>query len=72
MQMRVMQHLLIPGVKHSQESEVRTQPAFVARNGEQRFRNTAEQEIVDPLSVLKNQRRKAARNGEDNMAVGNG
>lgn len=72
MQMRVMQHLLIPGVKHSQESEVCSQPAFVACNREQRLRDTAEQERVHPLGVLKNQRREAARKREDNMAVGNG
>jgi len=35
MQMRVMQHFLIPGMEHGQESEIHTEPALIPRNREQ-------------------------------------
>src|ERR1700731_1933432 len=70
--MRVMQHFLIPGMKHGQESEVRAEPAFVAGDGKQCFRNAAEQQIVDQPLVLQDQWRQRARECEYNVAIRNG
>src|SRR5260370_218687 len=70
--MWVRQHSLIPGMEHSEEPEVRTEPALVAGDSKECFRNAAEQQVVDQLRVLLDQRRKCAGQREDNVAVRNG
>jgi hypothetical protein len=69
---RVRQHLLTPGMEHSQKAEVRSEPARVTGNREQGLRDTAKQDGVHPLRVLEHQWRETAGKGEHDMAVGNG
>ena len=69
--MWMMQHLLTPGMEHSQKAEVRSESARVSGNREQGLRDTAKQDGVDQLRVLEHQRREAARKREHDMAIGN-
>ena len=72
MQVRVVQHFLIPGVEYSEKTDVCTETARIGGNGEQRFGNRAEQDAVKHAWILERKKRKLLRKGEDDMAVGNG
>ena len=58
--MRVLQELLIPCVKYSEEAEPGAQMARVGSNAKQRFRNSSEQNAVNDSPVLKCQIRQLA------------
>jgi len=69
---RVLLQLLVPSVKDTEEADLASQMAGIARHFQQRFRTGPEQEIVDDLLVLQGQRGEPTRNSEDDMDVGGG
>ncbi len=46
----MVQQLLIPGMEHGEKSELGAQMAGIGGNGEQRFRNGLEQDVVDEFA----------------------
>ena len=61
MDMRVKFELLIPGVQHAEEADLRTEMLGIASDFEKRFRTGAKQKIVDHLLVLQRQRGQMTR-----------
>ena len=52
MQMRMVQQILPPGVENGEEADFGAQMFGVAREGEQGFRSSAKENIVNRLLVL--------------------
>src|SRR6266704_6478447 len=52
MDMRVKTKLLIPGMQHAEEADLRAEMFGIASNFEKRFRTGAKQKIVNDLLVL--------------------
>ena len=69
MDMRMKFELLIPGVQHAEEADLRTEMFGITCDFQKRFRTGAKQEIVDDLLILQGQWRQLARQGEDHMHV---
>jgi len=55
MDMQVMLELLIPGMQHTEEADLRAEMFGVAGDFEKGFRAGTKQEIVDDLLVLQRQ-----------------
>ena len=70
--MRMMQKILAPGMKHTQEADLGAEMLCVRRDLQQSGGTGAEQEVVDDLLVLESQPREFMRNGEDHMEVADG
>ena len=68
----MVQHLLIPGMKHGEKSELGAQMAGIGGNGEQRFRNGPEQDVVDDSPILKRQVRQFAGKRKHNVGIRHG
>ena len=68
--MGMVQQLLIPGVEHGQEAEVRSESARVGGDGQQRLRNSAEEDAVNQALILQRQGGKLLRQGENGVAIG--
>lgn len=71
MQVRMMKHLLTPGVQYRQKSDVRPEMTRVRRDRKQRFRHGAEERVVNQTRILKRQCGQLLRQGEDDVAVWN-
>lgn len=69
--MRVMLQLLRPGVKHVEESDVRSQEFGIAGNLSQCLSAETQQHRVDELLVLQCKLRKKPRHCKDDVRVGN-
>jgi hypothetical protein len=69
---RVLQKILAPSMKHTQEADLGAQMLCVRRDLQQSGGTVAKQEVVDDLLVLKSQPREFMRNGEDHMEVADG
>jgi hypothetical protein len=52
MDMGMEPELLIPGMQHGEEADVRSEVSRIASNFEKSFRTGAEQQIVDDFLVL--------------------
>jgi len=61
MHMRVMFELLIPGVQHAEETDIRAEMLGIASNFEECFRTGSEQQIVHELLILQGQWRQPTR-----------
>jgi hypothetical protein len=72
MQVRVVQHSLIPGMEYGEKPDVGSEPARVGGNSEQRFGDGTEEHAVDDTLILKSQLRNSLRQGEHHVAVRNG
>jgi hypothetical protein len=70
--MRMMQKILAPGMKHTQEADLGAEMLCVRRDLQQSGGTGAEQEVVDDLLVVESQPREFMRNGEDHMEVADG
>ena len=70
MDVRMKSELLIPGVQHAEEADLRTEVFWITCDLQKRFRTGAKQEIVDELFILQGEWRQLARKSEDNMHVG--
>jgi len=70
--MRMMQKILAPSMKHSQEADLGAETLCVRRDLQQSGGTGAEQEVVDDLLVVESQPREFMRNGEDHMEVADG
>ncbi len=69
MYMRVKFEFLTPGMQHVEEADLYAKMFGIAGNFEECFCTGAEQEIVEDLLVLQNQRSQMTRKREDNMDV---
>jgi hypothetical protein len=72
MDMRMMLQLLIPGMEHAEEADVRAEMPGIASDFDERFRAGAEQQIVDDLLILQGQGRQQMREREDSVHVAPG
>jgi hypothetical protein len=72
MDMRMMQKILAPGMKHTQEADLGAEMLCVRRDLQQSGGTGAKQEVVDDLLVVESQPREFMRNGEDHMEVADG
>ena len=70
--MRMMQKVLAPGMKHTQEADLGAEMFCSSRDLQQRGGTGAEQEVVDDLLVLESQPGKLMWNGKDHMEVADG
>ncbi len=61
MDMRVKLELLIPGVQHTEEADLRAEMFGIAGNFEKGFCTGAKQKIVEDLLVLQSQWRQLTR-----------
>ncbi len=66
---RVKQQLLIPGVQHAEESNLRAEVFGIARHREQSLRGRAKQQIIDFTFVSQGERRKLVGQRENDMRV---
>src|SRR6202051_1717663 len=69
MDMRMRSELLIPGVQHAEEADLRTEMFWITCNLQKRFRTGAKQEIVDDLLILQGEWRQLAGQGENHMHI---
>ena len=69
MDMRVKFELLIPGVQHAEEADLRAEMFGIASDFEKGSRTGAKQKVVDHLLVLQGQWCQLARQREDNMDI---
>jgi len=67
--MRMMQKILAPGMKHTQEADLGAEMLCVRRDLQQSGRHWCGTRVVDDLLVLESQPREFMRNGEDHMEV---
>jgi len=70
--MRMMQKILAPSMKHIQEADLGAEMLCVRRDLQQSGGTGAEQEVVYDLLVLESQPRKLMWNGEDHMEITDG
>ena len=70
--MRMVREVLAPGVKHGQETDVRSEVLRVGGDFQQGFRYSPEQNPVEDPFILQSQRRQQMRQREDHVEVGNG
>jgi hypothetical protein len=61
---------LTPGVEHGEESDLSAEMLRIGGDSEKRFRDCAEQQVVNHPPVLKRQVCKRVRQGEDYVVVG--
>ena len=69
MYMRVKFEFLTPGMQHAEEANLCAKMFGIAGDFEKGFRTGAEQEIVEDLLVLQDQRSQMTRKREDHMHV---
>jgi len=69
---RVQLELLIPGVQHTEEADLRAEKSRIAGHFKQGLGTGAEQQIVEDLLVLQDQWGQVAGKGEDHVHVGRG
>jgi len=69
MDVRMVLELLIPGVKHTEETDIRAEMFRVASDFEQRLGTGAEEQTIDELLVLKRQGGQKVRQREDNVGI---
>ena len=69
---RMMQEFLIPGVKDTEESDLRAEALRVACNLKQCLGAGPEQQSIDLAFVLQRERRKLLRQGKDHVHVARG
>src|SRR6266851_10515095 len=67
--MRVQPELLIPGMQHGEEADLRAEMLRIVSDFEKGFRTAAKQKIVNDLLVLQGQRSQMTGKGEDHMDV---
>jgi len=67
--MGMMQEVLSPGVEYTEEADLRSEMSGIARDGEQGFRGSVEQEAVKQLFVVKGDAGELAGKSEDDMKV---
>ena len=70
--MRVKLQLLIPGVQHAEEADLRAQMTWVAGHFEQRLRTGMKQQVEDYLLVLQCHRRQFTWQSEYRVHVARG
>jgi hypothetical protein len=64
--------LLVPGVEHTEETDLGTEMGGVARDFQQGFGAGTKQQTVDEFPVRKGQRSQLRGQGENHMDVGRG
>ena len=72
MDMRMMFHLLTPGMEHAEEADLGAETFGIASDLDQRFSAGAEQQTVDEFLVLQCKGCQEARQGKDHVSVGRG
>ena len=72
MDVRVKPDLLIPGVQHTEETNLSTEVSGIASDFEKSFRAGTKQEIVDHLFVLQHHWGHVAGECEDHVQVARG
>src|SRR5438445_2967346 len=72
MYMGMETEVLIPGVQHGEEADLRAEVPRIASDFEKGFRTGTEQQIVDDFLVLQGQYRELWRKCEDHMDVARG
>jgi len=63
---------LVPGVEHTEETDLGAEMGGVARDFEKSFCTGPKQQTIDEFSVLESQRSQLRRQGEDDVDVGRG
>jgi hypothetical protein len=72
MGMWVMFEFLIPGVEHTEETDLSAEMLGIASDLEEGFGTGLQQQMVEDFLVLQGERCQLRRQGEDDMDVGRG